>query len=61
MDYMEVEADFFSQFVIGGKAMFAQYIHAKRSDACWGDDPEIEVEIMIFITTYPYIYIYIYI
>lgn len=54
MDYMEVEADFFSQFVIGGKAMFAQYIHAKRSDACWGDDPEIEVVAYILYILYLY-------
>lgn len=42
MDYMESEADFFSQFIIGGRAMFAAYLRAKRMDACWGDDPEIQ-------------------
>ena len=43
VDYMESEADFFSQFVEGGKEMFPLYLRAKRMDACWGDDPEIEV------------------
>jgi OTU domain-containing protein 5 len=43
LDYMEVEADFFSQFVEGGKEFFPLYLRAKRMDACWGDDPEIEV------------------
>ena len=45
MDYMEVEADFFSQFVVGGRDMFPLYLQAKRGDACWGDDPEIEVSL----------------
>lgn len=43
VDYMESESDFFSQFVEGGKDMFPLYLRAKRMDACWGDDPEIEV------------------
>ena len=43
VDYMEVEAEFFSQFVVGGRDMFPLYLQAKRGDACWGDDPEIEV------------------
>jgi len=43
VDYMESEAEFFSQFVEGGKDMFPLYLRAKRLDACWGDDPEIEV------------------
>ena len=43
VDYMESETDFFSQFVEGGKEMFPYYLQAKRTDACWGDDPEIEV------------------
>ena len=42
-NYMESEADFFSQFVEGGREMFPFYLQAKRMDACWGDDPEIEV------------------
>lgn len=48
MDYMEVEADFFSQFIVGGKESFHLYLRAKRMDACWGDDPEIEVVIVIY-------------
>lgn len=43
LDYMESESDFFSQFVEGGREMFPFYLRAKRMDACWGDDPEIEV------------------
>ena len=43
MDYMEVESDFFSQFVEGGRDSFPYYLSAKRRDACWGDDPEIAV------------------
>jgi hypothetical protein len=42
MEYMESEADFFSQFVVGGKEMFSLYLEAKRRSGCWGDDPEIE-------------------
>lgn len=42
MDYMEEDAAFFSQFVEGGMAAFAMYVRAKRLDACWGDDPEIQ-------------------
>lgn len=43
MDYMEADADFFSQFIEGGRESFALYLRAKRLDACWGDDPEIQV------------------
>lgn len=43
LDYMESESEFFSQFVEGGRDMFPFYLRAKRMDACWGDDPEIEV------------------
>lgn len=43
MDYMEAEADFFSQFVEGGIDTFPHYIREKRKLACWGDDPEIQV------------------
>jgi len=42
MDYMEAEADFFSQFVEGGMDTFPHYIREKRKLACWGDDPEIQ-------------------
>jgi len=42
VDYMECAGDFFCQFVEGGKDMFPYYLQAKRTDGCWGDDPEIE-------------------
>jgi hypothetical protein len=42
MDYMESDAGFFSQFVEGGLATFPRYLEAKRSNSCWGDDPEIQ-------------------
>ncbi len=42
MDYMEANADFFSQFVEGGMETFHLYVGAKRRLACWGDDPEIQ-------------------
>jgi hypothetical protein len=43
MNYMEAEAEFFSQFVEGGIVMFPRYLSAKRLSGCWGDDPEIQV------------------
>lgn len=46
IDYMEIEAEFFSQFVEGGSEFFPLYLRAKRMDACWGDDPEIEVMLL---------------
>jgi len=42
MDYMEQDAAFFSQFVEGGMDSFPLYVRAKRLNACWGDDPEIQ-------------------
>jgi len=42
MDYMEADAGFFSQFVVGGLETFPQYLAAKRKLGCWGDDPEIQ-------------------
>ncbi len=42
MDYMEANADFFSQFIEGGMETFHLYVTAKRRLACWGDDPEIQ-------------------
>lgn len=42
MDYMEVNAAFFSQFVVGGMESFHLYLYAKRTNGCWGDDPEIQ-------------------
>lgn len=42
MDYMESEANFYSQFIEGGMDFFHQYLSAKRLNGCWGDDPEIQ-------------------
>lgn len=42
MDYMQNQAEFYCQFVVGGMQMFPLYIAAKRQDGCWGDDPEIQ-------------------
>lgn len=43
MDYMEADSGFYSQFVEGGMEAFPFYLRAKRLNACWGDDPEIQV------------------
>lgn len=48
MDYMEVNAAFFSQFVVGGLETFHLYLHAKRTSGCWGDDPEIQAMCEIY-------------
>jgi hypothetical protein len=42
MDYLELEKDFFSQFIDGGKEKFDEYILMKRMDGVWGDDIEIQ-------------------
>lgn len=39
MDYMEINREFFSQFVVGE---FSEYLRIKRQNGVWGDDPEIE-------------------
>ena len=51
MDYMEADAGFYSQFVEGGMAAFPFYLRAKRLNACWGDDPEIQVHTHSFSLT----------
>lgn len=48
MDYMEVNSSFFSQFVVGGMETFHLYLHAKRTNGCWGDDPEIQAMCEIY-------------
>jgi OTU domain-containing protein 5 len=48
MDYMEVNSAFFSQFVVGGMETFHLYLHAKRTNGCWGDDPEIQAMCEIY-------------
>ena len=35
MDYMEVNAEFFSQFVEGGVDNFSSYLRVKRLNGCW--------------------------
>lgn len=42
MDYMESQAEFYCQFVVGGMETFPLYVAAKRQNGCWGDDPEIQ-------------------
>jgi OTU domain-containing protein 5 len=42
MDHMERQAQFYSQFVVGGATRFKEYIRLKRMDGVWGDDPEIQ-------------------
>ena len=37
MDYMEVNSDFFCQFVVGGAECFPMYVSAKRMNGVWGD------------------------
>ena len=41
-DYMASDKLFFSNFVVGGLDFFEQYLRAKRTNSCWGDDPEIQ-------------------
>jgi len=42
MDYIEIEKDFFSKFLIGEERYFEEYILMKRESGRWGDDIEIE-------------------
>ena len=48
MDYIEVEKEFFSQFVVGGEESFNDYVDHKRQDGVWGDDLEIQAMSEIF-------------
>jgi len=41
-DYIEIEKDFFSQYIEGGLDNFDYYIAMKRRDGVWGDDVEIQ-------------------
>lgn len=41
MDYIELEKEFFKQFVVGEAQTIDQYIEMKRRDGTWGDDVEI--------------------
>eukprot|EP00826_Nyctotherus_ovalis_P059198 TRINITY_DN8210_c0_g4_i2.p2 TRINITY_DN8210_c0_g4~~TRINITY_DN8210_c0_g4_i2.p2 ORF type:complete len:153 (-),score=23.34 TRINITY_DN8210_c0_g4_i2:461-919(-) len=42
MDYICVEKNFFSQYIIGGLEAVEQYVETKRGLGIWGDDLEIE-------------------
>jgi hypothetical protein len=42
LDYIELERDFFSQFIEDGKNKFEDYISMKRINGVWGDDIEIQ-------------------
>jgi OTU domain-containing protein 5 len=39
MDYIEIEREFFTQFIVGD---FDQYVSRKRLDGVWGDDIELQ-------------------
>ena len=52
MAYMEADAPFFSQFVEGGMDSFHLYLAAKRTNGCWGDDPEIQVAFLFVVSFY---------
>ena len=41
MDYIEVEKEFFKQFIVGEAQTIDQYIEWKRRNGTWGDDVEI--------------------
>jgi OTU domain-containing protein 5 len=42
MDYVELERDFYKNYVIGGDNGFDHYLERKRRDGVWGDDLEIQ-------------------
>ena len=42
MDYIELERDFYKDYVVGGDEFFDEYLKRKRQDGCWGDDLEIQ-------------------
>lgn len=42
MDYIQLEKDFFKDYVIGGSIGFDFYLERKRKDGEWGDDLEIQ-------------------
>ena len=48
MDYLELEKEFFSQFIEGGKEKFDEYINMKRMKGVWGDDIEIQAASEIY-------------
>lgn len=42
MDYVSIEREYFSQFVVGGLERIDEYIEHQRSNGAWGDDVEIQ-------------------
>ena len=42
MQYIELEREFFSQFIVGGDSMFETYLACKRELGVWGDDIELQ-------------------
>ena len=42
MDYLQIEREFFEQFIEGGKNEFENYIIMKRKNGVWGDDIELQ-------------------
>jgi len=42
MDYIELEKNFYKNYIIGGGARFDEYLERKRKDGVWGDDLEIQ-------------------
>ncbi len=42
LDYLELEKDFFGQFIEGGIEKFDDYVKMKKIDGVWGDDIEIQ-------------------
>ncbi len=42
MNYISVEKEYFSQYIVGGMDAFTDYVSAKRQNGEWGDDLEIE-------------------
>jgi len=42
MDYMETERHYFEPYVVGDMDDFMRYLAAKRRNAVWGDDPEVQ-------------------
>ena len=48
MDYMEVDHDYFSQFVATETESFAEYVCRKRADKCFGNHLELQVYAELF-------------
>ncbi len=42
IDYMEIEAAYFSNFIVGDQEEFEAYLAHKRQNGIWGDDPELQ-------------------